>query len=169
MNFYMKSIVKRFTRFFHYLSGKERSPRVLALSFCVGFYIAFSPFPGFHTWMVFASAWFFSLNLGVIFAVSCAINNPWTMMPVYVIDYLFGELLLGRILHLNVGSWNPSWMGTLNTWLASYIGQSNISLWSFLIGGNILGIGGAVILYPIVKRLFVRLQHKAPVKPLEER
>jgi len=154
-------IYERFFSFFTRLMGKERSPHILALSFSTGFYIAFSPFPGFHTGMTIALAWLFSLNIAVVFAVSCAINNPWTMMPVYCIDYFFGDFVCTHIFRANTLCWNPGWMWRLNEWIAATIGIKHISLWSFLFGGNILGIGGALMVYPIVRRIFGRLQQTA--------
>jgi len=131
--------------------------RQLAISFSVGVYIAFSPFPGLHTWMTLLAAWLFSLNVGVVFAASCVINNPWTMIPIYGGDYLFGQYLLCSWFGLSSASvcaLDPAWMSGVNSFLHTYTGIEQVSFWGFLLGGNVLGIGLAFGLYPLIKRLF---------------
>ena len=86
-----KLIVEPFKNFFEKLVLKERSPRILALSLCIGVYIAFCPFVGFHTVLVFALSWILSLNFSVTLASSVFVNNPWTMVPIYSVDYVFGD------------------------------------------------------------------------------
>lgn len=135
---------------------KERSVEKLTLSFCLGVYIAFSPFIGFHTIMVFLFGWLFSLNIAVLLAATYLINNPWTMVPVYVSDYMVGNWLLGR-LYGDTTFINPAWMNWLNNTWTYYTGIKEISLWAFLVGGNFLGIILALLSYPIMKRIFQRL------------
>src|SRR5581483_10373754 len=69
------------------LADQEHCSTKLALSFCVGVYIAFSPFIGLHTVMTFIFVWLFGLNLAATFTASWLINNPWTMIPIYSTDY----------------------------------------------------------------------------------
>lgn len=136
------------------LMQQERSPEKLALSFCVGNYIAFSPFPFFHTVMVFLFSWLFKLNLGVTFATSCFINNPWTMIPVYGADYALGYWLVYKVFNLNIYHYNPWWMYSINNLCEGTLGIAKPCIWSFLIGGNLLGIGLSLLLYPIMKKVF---------------
>jgi len=143
------------------LMMNEKCQKRLALSFSMGVYIAFSPFPGFHTAMVFALSWLLSLNLGVVFASSCLINNPWTMIPVYCADYFFGNWLCWTCMGNNMISYNPWWMDSLVVWLSQTIGIAHISLASFLIGGNLLAIGFALVLYPIMRYIFSKLSDEA--------
>jgi len=150
-------IVRRIKNFFYKLVLKEKSPKMLALSFCVGVFISFSPFVFFHTIMIIVSAWLFSLNFAVVMSASLFVNNPWTMVPVYSADYVFGEWFLRKIIGLNPLSLNPSWMSPLNSFICKYTGISGISFWSFMIGGNLLGLIISVMLYPVVKRIFKRL------------
>ena len=150
-------IIKRIKEFFYKLALKEKSPRVLAVSVCVGVFISFSPFIFFHTIMIIASAWLFSLNLAAVMSASLFVNNPWTMVPVYSADYVFGEWFLRKIIGLNPLSLNPSWMLPLNNLIFKYTGISGISFWSFMIGGNLLGLIISVILYPVVKSIFKRM------------
>ena len=136
--------------FFKNLALKERSSHKLSLSLCVGIYIAFSPFPGFHTMMVFMLSWLMSLNFGIVLASSIAVNNPWTMVPVYGAGHVFGRWLCVSALGVgDMSTYNPTWVSSFNDWIAQYIGMPAVSLWAFIIGGNILGIALALIFYPI--------------------
>jgi len=135
---------------------KERSPEVLARSVCVGVFISFSPFPGFHTLMVLGFTWLFSLNGAAVFA-GAFLNNPWTMVPFYSADYFFGEFLLRGLCGFETLAFNPSWMTWVNEPLARYVGIEGVSFWSFMVGGNLLGVLAAGMLYPVLKRIFARL------------
>ncbi|KKP29747.1 MAG: hypothetical protein UR12_C0003G0021 [candidate division TM6 bacterium GW2011_GWF2_30_66] len=155
----LKLIIKSFKSFFEKLVLKEKSPKILALSFCAGIYIAFCPFVGFHTVMVFAFSWFFSLNFAVTLASSVFVNNPWTMVPIYSMDYVFGDLFF-KLFGINPLSFNPSWMDAFNSLAFKYTGVSGISFWSFMIGGNLLGIIISVILYPIARSSFEKISKR---------
>ena len=119
----------------------------LTLSFCIGVYIAFSPFPAGHTIMMFLFKWMFNLNFPILF-VATSINNPWTMVAFYSLDYFFGYWFV----HVLMG-FNPGWAISL----AKIFGSGKICVWSFFIGGNILGILAAIIAYPFVHIMFRQL------------
>ena len=128
-------------------TGGDFSPEVLAWSFSAGIYIAFSPFPGLHTVMVLITRLLFRCNVPILF-FSTSINNPWTMIPFFSFDYFFGHWLVHTLL-----GFNPGMVVSLEK-----VGLSGtLCLWSFLIGGNVLGIVGALISYPIMKKVFTRL------------
>lgn len=152
----MIMIIHRINNFLNSLLLKERSPQRLALSLCVGIYVGFSPFVGLHTLFGFILAWLFQLNFAVIWIGSHIINNPWTMVPVYSAGYFFGDWLLHGMCGIDSLGMNPIWMLTVNNYLIKYIGI-RVSLCSFLIGGNVLGLLIGVLLYPWTKRLFIRL------------
>ena len=153
-------IKKRIIDLLYRLALKERSPRKLTLSCCLGTYIAFCPFAGFHTVLIFALSWLFRLNPAVTFTSSYAINNPITMVPLYVADYLFGKWILHNLFHLDPSAINPTWMQWINTQLAYYTGIPEISFWAFMIGGNLLGILLGGILYPVLLRAFTGIRTK---------
>lgn len=148
-------IVRRLHSVFYWLIAKERCPHKLALSFCFGVYIAFSPFVGLHTAMVFLFGWLFALNTSILLGVSMFINNPWTMVPVYGFGHVVGTWLF-RLLSIDVMSWNPGWINSCNVFLHKHLGASGISLGAFMVGGNLLGIGIGAMLYPVVKGIFVK-------------
>ncbi|HSW73826.1 MAG TPA: DUF2062 domain-containing protein [Candidatus Limnocylindria bacterium] len=150
-------MLSRIIQKIQFFALQERSCSKLALSCAVGVFIAFSPFMGFHTVMTFALTWLLGLNLAATFAVSCVVNNPWSMIPIYSADYLFGDALMRKLFNLDMVSLNPSWMSWVNEVLAKYCGLSDISFWSFMIGGNILGLMLAGITYPVMKLVFERV------------
>ncbi len=153
-------MMRRISQWLASLVVHERSSAKLAFSFCMGIYIAFSPFVGFHTLMTFVIVWLLGLNLAVTFAASCLLHNPWTTIPIYGFDYIFGEWLLKTVMGLDSLAMNPSWMLSVNDTLSTYLGTPHIALWSFMIGGNILGIVFSFGLYPIMKKLFIKLVEK---------
>lgn len=154
-----KLIVKPIRSLFERLILKERKPKVLAVSVCMGIYIAFCPFVGFHTALVFLTAWLFSLNFAATLAASVFVNNPWTMVPIYSVDYVFGNWIF-KLFGVNPLSFNPLWMDKFNHIVFQYTGVSGISFWSFMIGGNLLGVLISVILYPVVKSALERISER---------
>lgn len=153
----LRKILDFFKRFLKNLVLKERSPEKLALGFCLGVYIAFSPFPGLHTAMVFVFSWLFKVNWVVVLATSNLVNNPWTMIPIYGSDYLFGKWLCSTFFGCDMLVYNPAWMNALCQWVANYTSIAEVSLLSFVIGGNILGIFFAFVAYPVMKKVFTSL------------
>ncbi|KIX85482.1 hypothetical protein J120_00700 [candidate division TM6 bacterium JCVI TM6SC1] len=159
------NLIKYLERFIAYQSLKVRSPHSLARALCWGIYIAFSPFPLLHTVQTALCAWVCGLNFFVILAAGNMVNNPWTLVPVYSADYFFGDMLLNRILGLNSHLYNPEWMSALNTKLSLYLGIDNVCLWSFLIGGNLLGIILALSAYPFILSISQRVMNKQSISP----
>lgn len=133
------------------------SPHKLALTFAVGMYIAFSPFPGFHTLMMLALYRLMQLNLPLIFIV-VSFNNPWTMIPLYAFDYSVGYWVIHRLLNLEP-LWHFDYVSWFNYFHISLPISGSFCIVSFLVGGNIIAILAALISYPIVKRVSERL-HK---------
>ena len=145
----------------------ERSPKKLALAFCWGSFIALAPIPGFHTPLLFLISWLLHLNSVIVFTVVYIINNPWTMLPIYAIDYLFGYWLLFSMGNIDLMPYDPFWMEWINkkigSYLSLYLGIQKLCLWYFLIGGFILAATISIIIYPFIKRLFVYLASKEQV------
>lgn len=139
------------------LAFQERSAKKLAISFCMGNYIAFSPFIFLHTVMVFIFVWLFRLNFAVTFAVAYGVNNIWTAVPIYTTDYVFGYWLVHRVFGADLSSFDFSWMSYINNFFEHTLGLSRPCFWSFMIGGNLLGILTSIVLYPFLVSLFTRL------------
>ncbi len=132
----------------------------ISLATSVGVYIAFSPFPGLHSVMILASAFLFRIHLPTVFLIA-SINNPWTMIPFYSFDYLFGYAIvhdlccLSPSLTFSASNLHAYWPVLANT-LSKCIGSGSICVWSFLVGGNVAGIIAALGCYPLVKKLLHR-------------
>lgn len=135
------------------LVAQEQSPHKLALTCAIGAFIGISPFVGFHTVMTFVIAWMFSLNIGILFAVSMSIHNPWTMMPVYALDHVFGQWLL-NFCGIDYMLWEPAWVESCNLFLKTHTGISGLSFTAFFIGGNVLALGASFLVYPVARRIF---------------
>lgn len=133
----------------------ERTPTKLAAASATGVFISFSPFIGIHWLMTIIVAWFFRLNVAVIYFAAHVVNNPLTMVPVYLADYAVGVFITRTLFGVDLTPYNPTWMKWLNTHLAC-LQIPNISLWDFIIGGNVLGIICGLISYPLLVRFFDR-------------
>jgi uncharacterized protein (DUF2062 family) len=103
--------------------------------------------------MTFFFAWFFALNIAVLFAVSFLIHNPWTTLPIYSLDHIFGKWVF-NVLNIDYVQFDPSWVESFNNFLLQHTGISGLSLSAFLVGGNLLAVGVSVMLYPVLKRFF---------------
>jgi len=135
------------------LTVQEQSPHKLALTCVLGVFIGISPLIGLHTVMTILFGWMFSLSIPAIFAVSVLVNNPWTMVPVYSIDHLFGAWFF-NLLHIDYTQLDPAWVESCNLFLKQHTGITGLSLSAFLVGGNMLAIGISVMMYPLMKRIF---------------
>ena len=135
---------------------KDASPHKLALALSIAMYIAFSPFLGLHTIMLIAAGWLFNLNIPFIVASGYTINNPWTMVPIYMGGYLFGYWILHVVMAIPVEGLNPSWMDWFSHKIMEYLHTKEPSFWAFMLGGNILGIVLAFITYPLALRFFMQ-------------
>ncbi len=136
---------------------KDASPLKLALAVSVAMYIAWSPFLGFHTLMLIAAGWLLNLNIPFLIATGYIINNPWTMIPIYMGGYLFGYWLLHSFLGISLENLNPYWMEWFNHKIVEFLHITEISFWAFMIGGNILGIIFAFIAYPIALKFIKKM------------
>lgn len=144
------AMLKKLKTLFSQAIYSHSSHAKLAQSFCMGLYIAFSPFPGAHTVMMFGATWLFRLNFPMLFFAT-SFNNPWTMFPFFASDYSFGYWLTH-----NLFGWNSHWIVSYE----KLFGTTKVCLLSFLIGGNILGILAGIIAYPFVSQLFKTMRNK---------
>ena len=151
--------------YFKRLLLAEGSTKRLAASFSLGTFIALSPTIPFQTPLIFILSWAFRLNVAVTFTACYLVNNPFTLVPIYVADYLFGVWLFNTVLGLQLERYNPSWVRAFNTFLAKYIDLAKYTgnefcFWCLILGGLIIGIAGALIVYPPLKLLLDRLKRE---------
>jgi uncharacterized protein (DUF2062 family) len=140
-------IIQKLQQFGKNLLHAETSVCTLTRSTCLGIFIAFSPFVGLHTFMAIGLAWLLSFNISVTLMVSCLINNPWTMVPVYGCDYMFGK-------------WVCCFWDVNIIMPQLFLGLSSHSIWIFFIGGNILSILLAIVMYFPIRWLFEKFAQK---------
>ncbi len=150
-------IIQKLQQFGKNLLHAETSVCTLARSTCLGIFIAFSPFVGLHTLMAVGLAWLLSFNITVTLMVSCLINNPWTMVPVYGCGYLFGKWVC---CFWDVNIIMPQVFLSFFEPLGSSLGFSSHAIWVFFIGGNILSLLLAISMYFPIRYLFERFIEK---------
>lgn len=150
-------------KFFYKLISSEKSVSKLALSFCFGNFIAWTPVIPLipvQTLLIFIFSWLFRLNTTVTFATVYLINNPFTMVPIAFIDYLFGSWVVNNVLKVDLMPYNPAWIDSFSAFLCRYIDLNRITsggslcLWCLVIGGITLPLLLSLILYPIMRFIF---------------
>lgn len=139
----------------------ERSCERLAASFCVGTFIAISPTIPVQTPLLFFVSWLFGLNAGVVFAAVYLVNNPLTLIPIYMIDYAVGVKFF-ELLGIPIANYNPAWVASLNTFVSRYIDikkylGADFCLWCLLVGGVLFALMVSLPLYPLLKRMCTAL------------
>jgi len=158
MNSFGKKLIDRFVK-------QGVSPHKLAWSSALGVYLAFSPFLGIQTILMFILAFLLRAKTAVVFTVLYAINNPWTMLPILLMDYFFGMWIF-RIFSIDMSAYEPAWMDWFNhkltSYLTPYLGIEQINLWPYLIGGNIIALVAGSITYPIIKKIYLKGLSSAP-------
>lgn len=148
--------------YFERLLLSERSYQKLAASFTVGTFIALTPTIPFQTPLLFLVSWLCRLNATVTFAAVYLVNNPFTMIPIYVVGYAVGIWFFEGLLGWSLVSYNPAWVAKLNEFLSRYIDikkylGSDFCLWYLLFGGFLFALMVCIPLYPILKLVFKRL------------
>ncbi len=139
----------------------RESPRRTALAFALGVGIAFSPTYGLHTITVFLCAWLFRLNFVALFG-GALVNNPWTLAPILGLTFWTGFTLTN---HPPVTlDWNA-------LSLATFYGQIEPYLVSFIVGGLSLSAIFGLLSYPLAYLAILRYRARmnpstAPESPL---
>lgn len=164
-------MVNYFKKMMEKLAAKEPNPARLAWSISLGLFVAFSPYLGIQTILLFVLAFLFRLNGAVACIVLYAINNPWTMVPIAALDYLVGRWLLETVMGFNMEQYDPAWMGWVNQKLSgvtAYIGIEKLCFWCYFIGGNIIALLIMVACYPFVKKMCTRLVQTYATAQIQE-
>jgi uncharacterized protein (DUF2062 family) len=141
----------RIQQFFIRILSIEPNREKRARSIAVGMALAISPLLGIQTPVLFLVAFIFRLNSAVVFAVVYAINNPWSMVPIIIMNYFLGQLLVERALGIDLRPYDPAWSVWVTEKIAYYTGMSQLCFWYYCIGGAILaGISG-ILTYVAIK------------------
>jgi len=150
---------------FRRLLAIDDPPERTALAFSIGVFIAFSPFLGLHTIMATLVAFIFRFNKVAIYA-GTFINNPLlTLVPIIVVSYAVGALVLGRPLGIP-----PEGLELLKNpriFTSEYYREifvhSRYLVEPFAVGGMILSVVCSLVAYPLTLRaLRAYRSRKAP-------
>ena len=170
MKTYIQKIIDKFIL-------AEKSPRMLALSFSLGTFIAFAPIIPLQTPLALVLSKAFRLNPTVCVTTLYLVNNPFTLVPIYILDYVVGSWLLVSLLGLPVEAYNPSWIDRFSRYLSKYIdigkhlGTQTLCFWCLLIGGLLVAGVAALLVYPFVYKFFqyvIAQREKLAYKELKE-
>ncbi len=156
------------SRYLEKLVSKEGSCHKLALSFSMGTFIAIMPIIPFQTPLLFVVSWLMGLNTAIVFAAVYVVNNPITLVPIYIMDYAVGSWFFTRLLGLDLQKYNPWWMEQANAWLSKYIDITKylgegLCLWCLLLGGLLVAAVVSASMYPLLLQLCRRLSRKRAV------
>lgn len=159
-------MTKFLKNFFNKVVLHEKSATKLALSFCIGVFLAFLPIIPFQTPLGFLLTWLLHLNITVVMAVLYTINNPITMIPIYMIAYFFGTWVMGDLFNLKIEQYNPLWATKFSNFISKYInlkkylGTTQICVPCLLVGGFLLSAIISIAIYPMMKQIFSRFIEK---------
>ena len=128
----------------------DDSPKVIAFSFSIGAFLAFSPFYGLQTLTALLIAVVFRLNK-ISAIAGTLVNNPWTMVPIYTADAVCGFFVLGKSL-----SDIPKFAIDDFTNLSQFLHKVVSIFYPLLIGSIIVGMIAAVSSFFIVNFLVTK-------------
>jgi uncharacterized protein len=138
---------RRWRKFYDTFISLKGPPEKIALSFSIGFWIAWFPIIGTHSVLSILGSALFRTNMPAIYLGSW-ICNPLTWVPMLVADYAVGRRLVGgaHLREVDFGSL------TLRSMLS--LGWEIIV--PLLVGGLLLGLANALLAYYPVKWAVVR-------------
>jgi uncharacterized protein len=152
---------------FRRLLAIDDPPERTALAFSIGVFIAFSPFLGLHTIAATLVAFLFRFNKVAIYA-GTFLNNPFlTLVPIIILSYGLGALVLGRPLRIPAEGVelikNPRLFST------DYYHQIFIQSWyvvePFALGATLLSVICSVLAYPLTLSLLRRHRRRRQKAP----
>jgi uncharacterized protein len=127
-------------------------PHRTALAFAVGVWIAFCPLLGAHTALALLLAFLFKLNR-VTVLLGAYVNNPWTLVPLFMAGTFLGCLVLGMS---PATLWTLEWPRHGWNLHAMYASLRPI-VTPFIVGNLTLGTLSAFASYAVVRRV---LEHR---------
>lgn len=149
-----------------FLADPALEPHHLAWSFALGLAIAWNPLLGTHTGLVLVfCAVLKKLHRPLTF-LGAFTNNPWTMVPIATFSALFGNILLGRGLSLDLSGvdWKSIGWQSLRSREGFEAAAAMLKpiLAPYLLGGFILSALAIPVGYFLMLRLAHRLRRPAP-------
>ena len=151
------------------LLALDDPPERTALAFSIGICIAFSPFLGLHTITATLVAFLFRFNKIAIFA-GTFLNNPFlTLVPIIIVSYALGALLLGQSMRIPAEGIelikNPRLLTA--AYYREMFGHGWYMIKPFAIGSTILSIVCPLIAYPLTLSV-LRAHRKRRQKSLKD-
>jgi uncharacterized protein len=139
---------------FRRLLAIDDPPERTALAFSIGVFIAFCPFLGLHTIMATVVALIFRFNKIAIYA-GTFINNPFlTLVPIIIVSYGLGALVLGR--PWSIPADGLELLKNPRIFSGEYYGQvfvqSRYIVEPFAVGATILSVVCSLVAYPLTLR-----------------
>ena len=136
-------------------------PERTALAFSIGVFIAFFPLLGLHAILATVIAFAFRFNKLAIYT-GAFVNNPFlTLVPIILVSYGLGAVVIGRPLALPSESMELLKSPHLFTgdWWGNLFKTSGNLLWPYAIGGLLLSVICSLVAYPLTLR-FLRTRQK---------
>lgn len=143
-----------------FLADPTLEPHHLAWSFALGFSIAWNPLLGTHTGLVLvACALAKKLHRPLTF-LGAFTNNPWTMVPIATGSALFGNILLGRGLRLDLSGVDWTSLGWRSFTTAEGFQAAGTMLKPILLPYLLGGFVASALALPVGYFLMLRLAHR---------
>ncbi|MEP6635887.1 MAG: DUF2062 domain-containing protein [Acidobacteriota bacterium] len=139
---------------FRRLLALDDPPERTALAFSIGVSIAFSPFLGLHTIAATLIAFLFRFNKIAIYA-GTFLNNPFlTLVPIIILSYALGALILGR--PLRIPQQGVELLKHPHLLTADYYAELFVHSWNlikpFALGATVLSVVCPLLAYPLTLR-----------------
>jgi uncharacterized protein len=143
---------------FRRLLAIDDPPERTALAFSIGVFIGFSPFLGLHTIAATLVAFLFRFNKIAIYA-GTFLNNPFlTLVPIIVVSYALGALVLGR--PLSIPAEGVELLKNPHLFSSDYYNKIFVQSWvvvaPFALGATILSVICSLLAYPLTLSLLRR-------------
>ena len=143
----------------------DDAPERTALAFSIGVFITFSPLLGLHTIIATLIAFVFRLNKIAIYT-GTYINNPFTLVPIIIVSYGIGAVLMGR--PPRIPAEGMELLKHPHPLTASYYRELFTSSWylvePFALGGTLLSVVCSVASYPLTLRWLREHRRKKAAK-----
>ncbi len=134
------------------------SPTKLAWSCALGVYLAFSSFLGIQTLLVFVFSFLLRAQASIVFAVLYLVNNPWTMVPIFFLDYGVGVWFF-KFIGVDWVALEPHWMQPVSDFLVAhllhYVGMDRLGVLPYFVGAHIVAVPLTIGTFFMVRALIV--------------
>ncbi len=122
----------------------EGSPSTIARAVGFGMFVGWFPIFGTHTVLAISGSWLLRVNPALVMAASW-INNPFTIVPIFMSGFYVGLAVTGAHVHLD---WHSD--------AATLVTMAKTFIIPFIVGNLILGTAAAVIGYFLTYRAVLR-------------